>query len=203
MPNVLRDSIQQMAAAFASAVLQAVRSASLEDVHHESRSQAAHAAPALRAAKARVATHAPAAKKSAAPAVASAPARLGRKGRLGRRSSSDIASVIVRIVSLLDGHPGGLRAEQIRSSLSLLSKEMPRPIAEALAAKKISKVGEKRATTYFAGAGKGRGAAPKASGTAKDASKASRGGKASGRAAGAAAASAAPKRRGRPPKNAV
>jgi hypothetical protein len=59
-----------------------------------------------------------------------------------------------RIVELLESHADGLRAEQIRDTLGLQAKELPRPIAEALDAKKITKVGEKRATTYFAGSGR-------------------------------------------------
>jgi hypothetical protein len=53
------------------------------------------------------------------------------------------------IVGLLDKHPQGMRAEQIRSSLGLDAKELPKPLADALAAKRISQKGEKRATTYF------------------------------------------------------
>ena len=56
------------------------------------------------------------------------------------------------IVSLLQKNPEGLRAEQIREALSCQAKELPRPLADALAEGRISKTGQKRATTYFAGA---------------------------------------------------
>jgi Fic family protein len=57
--------------------------------------------------------------------------------------------VKTEIVSLLAKHPKGLRAEEIRSKLNLSKQEVPRPIADALAEKLITKKGEKRATTYF------------------------------------------------------
>jgi len=44
----------------------------------------------------------------------------------------------------------GLRSEQLQKALKLTKQEIVGPIAAALAAKKIVKTGEKRATTYFA-----------------------------------------------------
>jgi hypothetical protein len=61
--------------------------------------------------------------------------------------------VITRIVGLLKQHPKGLRAEEIRSNLGLLSKEMPRPLKEALDSGRLGKSGQKRATTYVAKGG--------------------------------------------------
>lgn len=70
---------------------------------------------------------------------------------------ADIGSVVQDIVSLLGKHPEGLRSEQIRSALGLQAKELPRPLADGLTAGTITKVGQKRATTYFAGStGKGK-----------------------------------------------
>jgi len=161
MSNALRNSIQHLAADFASAVLKAIRGASLEDILTESQATGAtHAAVAPRRGPGRPRRN-PVAAPASAPAAAPAPAarKSARNGRLGRRSPSDIANVVKRIVELLDSHPAGLRAEQIRTSLGLQSKELPRPITEALDSNKISKVGEKRATTYFAGRGRS-GAAP-------------------------------------------
>jgi hypothetical protein len=54
------------------------------------------------------------------------------------------------IVSLVKKHKGGLRAEQIRAELGIAKKEWARPLEDALASKKLTKKGEKRATTYFA-----------------------------------------------------
>jgi hypothetical protein len=92
------------------------------------------------------------------------------------------------IVSLLERRPDGLRAEQIRAELGLEAKELPRPIAEALASKRINKQGQKRATTYFA-----RGTAPRAAAKSAGAS----GSGSSGRGRGGAKKAAAGKR-GRP-----
>jgi len=179
MSNALRNSIHQMAADFASSVLKAIRGASLEDILTESQAGggghgAAAAAPRRGPGRPRrnalpAAGHATGPAAHAAPAPKAGKARSGRRasGRLGRRSPSDIANVVKRIVALLESHPNGLRAEQIRASLSLQSKELPRPIADALSGHKISKVGEKRATTYFAGRRAAAAGAAKAGAAAK------------------------------------
>jgi hypothetical protein len=52
-------------------------------------------------------------------------------------------------VTLVKKHDKGLRAEQIRSQLGIAKKEWARPLEAALASKKLTKKGEKRATTYF------------------------------------------------------
>jgi hypothetical protein len=58
--------------------------------------------------------------------------------------------MIDEIATLLASHPEGLRAEQIRAALGVEAKELPRPLADALAAGRVTKTGQKRATTYFA-----------------------------------------------------
>ncbi|HSQ61893.1 MAG TPA: hypothetical protein VLM85_01710, partial [Polyangiaceae bacterium] len=62
----------------------------------------------------------------------------------------DINAVVGRIVALLKANKKGLRAEEIRTKLGLDRREIPRPLAEALHKKLVSKRGKKRATTYFA-----------------------------------------------------
>ena len=62
------------------------------------------------------------------------------------------------IVELLGKNAGGLRAEQIRDALGVEAKELPRPLADALEAGRVTKSGQKRATTYFAGGGGGASA---------------------------------------------
>jgi len=81
--------------------------------------------------------------------------RRGRGGRLGRRSPDDIARMVEDITSLLAKSNEGLRAEQIREALGVEAKELPRPLAEALSSGRITKSGQKRATTYFVGSGEG------------------------------------------------
>jgi hypothetical protein len=65
--------------------------------------------------------------------------------------------MIDAIVEVLTKNGSGLRAEQIREALSVEAKELPRPLADAISAGRITKTGQKRATTYFA-AGSGGGA---------------------------------------------
>jgi len=164
--TTLRSTISQLANDFAAGVLEAIRGASLEQILAET-----GGTPARRG------------RPAAAPrseAGAPAPARPRRGGRLGRRSAKDIAALVEQIVRLLEAHPEGLRAEQIRQELGLEAKELPRPLTEALSSRRISKEGQKRATTYFArGAGGGRaarGAAAASAGGGRAPGRAKRGG---------------------------
>ena len=54
------------------------------------------------------------------------------------------------VVALVKKHKEGLRAEQIRSELALVAKEMPRVLKEGLSSRRLKSKGQKRATTYFA-----------------------------------------------------
>ena len=157
MATPLRSRLDDLASAFASGVLAAIRGASLEDLLSETSGSSGRGPSAARSASSRR----PAA---AGPDAAAAPARTGKRGRLARRSATDIAGMIERIVGLLKQSPKGLRAEQIRARLGLVAKEMPRPLKEGLAAGRLAKSGEKRSTTYFA---KGGGAPAKAAPAAK------------------------------------
>jgi hypothetical protein len=130
MPN-LNSSIQTLAETFAASVLQAIRSASLEDILAES--------PAVKRGPGRP----PGKPGPGRPATTSAK-------RLARRSAENIAAVADTIVALVKKHTKGLRAEQIRAELEIDKKEWARPLEVALASKKLTKKGEKRATTYFA-----------------------------------------------------
>jgi hypothetical protein len=127
----LRSSIHSLAETFAAGVLQAIRSASLEDILAES--------PAAKRGPGR-----PPSKRG--PGRPPAPS----SKRLARRSAKDIAAVTDSIVALVKKHTNGLRAEQIRAELGIDKKEWMRPLEAALASKKLTKKGEKRATTYFA-----------------------------------------------------
>ena len=55
-----------------------------------------------------------------------------------------------KIVLLVKTHRDGMRAEEIRSTLGMQSKEMPRILREGIATKKLTTKGQKRATTYYA-----------------------------------------------------
>ena len=148
----LRNTIEGLASQFAASVLEALRSASIDelvDVAGSSSNGARRGRP--RAAESD-------ASSSAAPRR-----RAGRGGRLGRRTAGDITRMIESIVDVLSKGGQGMRAEQIRESLGVEAKELPRPLAEAISSGRITKTGQKRATTYFAGGGSSSrsGAAPK------------------------------------------
>jgi hypothetical protein len=155
MSSSLRRRLDELASAFASGVLDAIRAASLDDLVGVSPTDRPRAAPRA---------------KAPAPAVAATPGRSRgsrRGGRLARRSAGDIAGVVDRIAALLRTSAKGLRAEQIRQKLGLQAKEMPRPLKEGLSSGRLGKSGRKRATTYFV---KGAGvAAPAVSSAARPA----------------------------------
>ncbi|MFO0678600.1 MAG: hypothetical protein U0169_18850 [Polyangiaceae bacterium] len=146
MPSNLRSTLTELAASFANNVLAALRGASLEDILSET----AHLPGAGGSGRA------PTSLRGRSLDGAGPTSRRAKPGgRLERRSADAIAQLVDRITDLVAKSPDGLRAEQIREALGLEAKELPRPLADALAAKKIVKQGQKRATTYFA-----KGAAP-------------------------------------------
>jgi Fic family protein len=53
-------------------------------------------------------------------------------------------------VGLVKKSKAGLRAEEIRATLKMQSKEMPRILKEGLSTKVLKSKGQKRATTYTA-----------------------------------------------------
>lgn len=127
MSTSLRQHLNDLASSFANGVLAAIRTASIEDLLAESGS-----GRRLPGARGGAAGRAP-----------------RSTGRLPRRSADDIGQVLDRITGLLKSSPKGLRAEEIRQRLNLLSKELPRPLKEGLSSGRLGKSGNKRATTYF------------------------------------------------------
>jgi len=134
--STLHQTINQLAAEFAHSLVRALRNASLDEIIAET--HASHSSGGGRRGR-------PAAASSSA---GGAPRR--RSGRLHRRSQGELDAVVGKIVALLKGNKKGLRAEEIRTKLHLDRREIPRPLAEALKKKLVSKKGKKRATTYFA-----------------------------------------------------
>ena len=154
----LRNTIESLASQFATSVLAALRSASIDeltDVAGRGARDGARRGPGRPRAESSDTASAAASKRGAAGS------RRGRGGRLGRRTQNDISRMVESIVDVLAKNGGGLRSEQIRSALGVEAKELPRPLAEALSSGRVTKTGQKRATTYFAGSGGGSGAAPK------------------------------------------
>jgi hypothetical protein len=142
MSNI-QSQIHVLARHFVDQVVEVLRGASLRDlVSHEVGAAGAGANGRPVRSAAAVAPAAP----SPTPA-----AKAGRSaGRLPRRSADEIQAALDKIVALLKRHKDGLRAEEIRSNLGMLSKEMPRILKEGLSTKKLTSKGQKRATTYFA-----------------------------------------------------
>jgi hypothetical protein len=134
MPT-LHSTLQNLASAFATSVLEAVRSGSLSELLGETGGAVRRGPGRPRAVET---TH-------ARPA-----ARVGRPGRLKRRSPEDIAKALDEVVALLKKNKTGLRAEQIREELGMQAKEMPRVLKEGLGKRAFKSKGQKRATTYFA-----------------------------------------------------
>jgi hypothetical protein len=138
--STLHQTINSLASEFAHNLLRALRNASLEEILSET--AAGHSAHGGGRRRGRAAGVAVAAHVGAGGG--------GRGRRLRRRSQGDITAVVNRIHGLLKTHKKGLRAEEIREKLGLDRREIPRPLAEALSKKLVTKRGKKRATTYFA-----------------------------------------------------
>lgn len=129
MANALHSRLSTLADNFANAVLDAIRGAPLEQLLGEAGGRPSAGRP---------------------PKATPRPARAASSGRLKRRSPEDIAAALESVHGLLKRHKDGLRAEQIRDTLRMQSKEMPRVLSEGLSKRKLKKKGQKRATTYFA-----------------------------------------------------
>lgn len=157
----LKSTIEGLASQFATSIIEALRSASIAEVMEvTSGTRATPRAAVVSSTPARRGPGRPKKVAAAAPAPAADRPRPAGRGvgaksaRLGRRSASDIGKVIEDIATLLQKHPDGLRAEQIRDALGVQAKELPRPLADGLTQGRFSKAGQKRATTYFAGGAK-------------------------------------------------
>jgi hypothetical protein len=132
----LRSTIEGLSNEFAASILAALRTASLDELSALAQGGGRRGRP-----------------RAEGGALAGSAKRRGKGGRLPRRSADDIAQMVDAIVDLLGKSPDGLRAEQIRDALGCEAKELPRPLAEAVSGGRVTKAGQKRATTYFAGSG--------------------------------------------------
>lgn len=123
--NRLRAKLFELTNEFASEVLEAIASTSLDEILDGSVTGT----------------------RASARARTMAVARRVSPGK--RRTPNDFEQTIEAIVSMLKNHGGGLRAEELRARLGLERRDMHGPIAKALASRRIRKTGEKRTTTYF------------------------------------------------------
>ncbi len=125
MPTTpLRTIIQSLADHFAVALIDALRSASLDELLAETQ-------------------RGPRGRRPAAP-------RRAPSGRLARRSPEDIAKTLAAVVALVKGRKAGMRAEEIRTALKLDRREVPGVLKAGLASKKLRSKGQKRGTVYQA-----------------------------------------------------
>lgn len=130
MPNSLRSALDALASSFTDGVLQAIRSASIEDLQAESGGRARRGG-------------------GTTAGNAGTRTRTTKSGRLARRSEAEILEAVERVVALVKKSKAGLRAEQIKTALGLQAKEMPRILKTAVGGKKLKKKGQKRATVYL------------------------------------------------------
>ncbi len=133
--STLKNRLDSLASAFASEVVRAIQSASLEELLGEVGRKRGPGRPP---------------RSQSTAVVHAAHGATRRPGRLPRRSAADIKATLDKVHGLLKSSKGGLRAEQIRAALSLDVREMPRVLKEGVASKRLSSKGQKRATTYFA-----------------------------------------------------
>jgi hypothetical protein len=76
----------------------------------------------------------------------------------GKRTPEQVQADAERIASYVRQHPGQ-RLEQIAAGLGTASHDLKLPVIKLLSSKTLSKKGQKRGTTYFAGSGRGAGKA--------------------------------------------
>lgn len=84
----------------------------------------------------------------AAPAAKAAPAPRARKKKGAKRDPAEITKLTERLLAAVGAKPGQ-RMEHLGKALGASTAELQIPVARLLAAKKITRKGEKRATTYF------------------------------------------------------
>src|SRR5271155_100854 len=133
----LRSQLNELAAQFADAIVNAIRGSSLEELLAQT---GGGDGP----------RRGPGRPRGPAATTTEPKARGRRAGRLPRRSAEEIAAELERVVGLVKKSKAGLRAEEIRATLKMQSKEMPRILKEGLSTKVLKSKGQKRATTYTA-----------------------------------------------------
>jgi hypothetical protein len=76
-----------------------------------------------------------------------------RRGKGAKRSSTQLDRLQTRVMEFVSANPG-MRIEQINKELGTSTRDLQLPIRKLIATGALKSKGEKRATTYFAGAGK-------------------------------------------------
>jgi hypothetical protein len=146
MPNSLRSTLDSLASNFASAVLNAIKGASLDELVGESAGAPRRSPGRPKGSRLRAQGGG-----GGMPDPLHVSPKKTKGGRLARRSPADIANTLAQIVALVKTKKAGLRSEEIRKALKLDVREVPRVLKEGLAKKKLKSKGQKRATVYSAG----------------------------------------------------
>jgi hypothetical protein len=146
--STLHSQLDSLARSFAEQIIEVIRGSSLQELSVGGGATAERARSADRPTAFASSGAARRAVSNATPAPAPKAARAN--GRLPRRSAEEIQAMLGKVIGLVKKHKDGLRAEEIRTNLGMLSKEMPRILKEGVSTKKLSTKGQKRATTYFA-----------------------------------------------------
>jgi len=141
MPT-LRSALNDLAQNFASSIVDAIRSSSLEDLLAEGGGDAPRRGPGR--------PRGTSTRKTATTAARASASAGKPTDHLVRRSPEEIARAVDLVAKLVKTHPKGLRSEEIRKVFGLDAREMPRVLKEGLAKKLLTSKGQKRATTYFA-----------------------------------------------------
>jgi hypothetical protein len=141
MPT-LRSVLNNLAQNFASSIVDAIRSTSLEGLLAEGGGGAPRPGPGR--------PRGTSTRKTATTAARASASAGKPTDHLVRRSPEEIARAVDLVVKLVKTHPKGLRSEEIRKVFGLDAREMPRVLKEGLAKKLLTSKGQKRATTYFA-----------------------------------------------------
>jgi hypothetical protein len=89
-------------------------------------------------------------------AGAVAPAQRVTRGKKGQKRDPQLLEALTEKLGAFILQNPGLRIEQIGKSLGVVTKDLALPVKKLVAAKRISTKGQKRATTYFSGGGRGK-----------------------------------------------
>jgi len=133
MSKNLQAAIRQLAENFAEGLLQAARSASLEEILNGDAGGSARRSPGR---PRKTAT-------KAEPVIA-------KRGRPAKRGGVGADASLDRLVDVLRKNPKGLRSEELRAHLRLEKIPFRQAAAKALEANLITRTGEKRSTTFYA-----------------------------------------------------
>jgi hypothetical protein len=154
MPTTIDAQIRARIAEFAEELSSLVRQAAVETVQD---ALGGAAAPARRRGpgrprKAKAAQRKPG-RRPGRPRSTKATKATTRAGKRIRRSTEDLEVLAGKVLAHVKANQGH-RLEEIGAALKVATKDLKRPVANLLEAKKLRTTGQKRGTKYFAGVGR-------------------------------------------------